>query len=432
MKPQERNQHSVIAPFQQFGRLTAPLWPVRSFDVWAHRLRSWWTRPIVQDASLAAILTATSLIGVVNELHVDLPEGGNDVASRSLDLLGIGLVVCQTVPLVWRRRTPLLVLSGISAALFLFMSLGYLPSFASIGFLVALYSAAAYCERPASIVAGVGSGVVVLLILLVGKEPVELDTVIFECLIVGAAWSLGDGLRMRRGQVLRLRDRAAQLEHDREVLAERAVAQERRVIARELHDVVAHNVSVIVAQSGAAQRIHGSHPEEALHALEAIERTGRGALVEMRRLTGFLRTADDHSESHTPQPGLGDVPDLVQRVRGAGLPVTLTVEGSVRTPPAGLDLSAFRIVQEALTNILKHAGPASSTVTIRYEERRILLTIDDDGVGTQRRPNDNRLRFGHLGMQERVALFGGWLRTGSSPSGGYRVDACLPLDDDLP
>ena len=99
--------------------------------------------------------------------------------------------------------------------------------------------------------------------------------------------------------------------------------------------------------------------------------------------------------------------------------------------PASIS-SAFRIVQEALTNILKHAGPASSTVTIRYEERRILLTIDDDGAGTQRRPDDNRLRFGHLGMQERVALFGGWLRTGSSPSGGYRVDACLPLDDDLP
>jgi signal transduction histidine kinase len=401
-----------------------------SFGTWSRSIRSTWERPIVRDTLLATILTATSLIGVVTELRVDLPEGAGDEASRPLDALGVGLVLCQTVPLVWRRKAPLIVLAVSSAALFLFFGLGYLPSFASIGFLVALYTVAAYRERPVSVLAGLFGGIVILLILLIGKEPVDPDTVIVECLIVGAAWSLGDGFRIRRRQVVQLEDRATQLERQQEALAERAVAEERRVIARELHDVVAHNVSVIVAQSGAAQRISRTHPDEAFATLGAIERTGRAALVEMRRLTGFLRTVDDGS-THTPQPGLSDLSALVERVRDAGLPVILEVKGSVRILPAGLDLSAYRIVQEALTNALKHAGPARATVTVLYEATQVLLTIQDDGAGAhQGRRSESRVRYGHLGMRERVALFGGWLGTEAIPTGGYRVTACLPFDEE--
>jgi signal transduction histidine kinase len=258
---------------------------------------------------------------------------------------------------------------------------------------------------------------------------VEPDTIIAEALIIGAAWSLGDGLRLRRGEVVQLEDRASRLEREREEWARQAVAQERRVIARELHDVVAHNVSVIVAQSAAAQRVAHDHPAEAVATLGAIEHTGRAALAEMRRLMGLLRTETDRWGARSPQPGLDNIEALIGQVRDAGLPVTLRIEGRPRSLPAGLDLSAFRIVQEALTNALKHAGPAQAEVVLSYEGHRLMVTVDDDGFG--RNGNGGgiaRPRYGHLGMRERVALFGGTLTVGARAGGGYRVAASMPLD----
>jgi len=203
------------------------------------------------------------------------------------------------------------------------------------------------------------------------------------------------------------------------------------VIARELHDVVAHNVSVIVAQSAAAQRVANDQPEEAISTLEAIEHTGRGALAEMRRLMGLLRTEADQRRARSPQPGLGNLEALIGQVSAAGLPTSLRIAGTPRPLPAGLDLSAFRIVQEALTNALKHAGPARADVVVGYEESRLLLSVEDDGVGRDgRTPAATRPRYGHLGMRERVALFGGTLSVGPRPDGGYGVSACLPLDGD--
>jgi signal transduction histidine kinase len=386
-------------------------------------------RPTVQDALVAAVLTATSLVGVAARWHVDIPEGGGEITARGLDALGICLALLQTVPLAWRRRAPLVVLSVTTAACYLFSVLGYFPSFAALGFLVALYTVSAYRDRRASIPAALASVMAILLILVVGREPVEPDTIIAECLIIGAVWCLGDGFRIRRGQVVHLEDRAKQLEWEREERAHHAVAEERRVIARELHDVVAHNVSVIVAQAGAAQRIFGAHPEQALGALGAIEDTGREALVEMRRLTGFLRTETDPAVTRSPQPGLKNLDVLVAQVREAGIPVTLRIEGTPRPLPAGLDLSAFRIIQEALTNILKHAGPAQADLVVRYTESRLEVAINDNGFGPGGSSTDTlRPRYGHLGMSERIALFGGDLRMGARRGGGYHVTASLPLD----
>lgn len=392
---------------------------------WAKSLSS---KPPVQDSSLAVLLTAASLVGVVTHLQVDIPEGGGDVAGRALDALGIVLILLQTMPLAARRRAPISVLSVTAAALLAFSLLGYFRSLAAFGFLTALYTVAAYRERRASIPAGMASGLVILVILMMGKEPLEPDALIAECLFLGAAWFLGDGLRIRRGQVVLLEDRATRLEREREEQTQRAVAGERRVIARELHDVVAHNVSVIVAQAGAAQRIFGTQPGEALAALGAIEHTGREALVEMRRLTGFLRTDTDQEATRSPQPGLNNLEVLVRQVQEAGVPVTLRIEGIRRPIPAGLDLSAFRIIQEALTNIVKHAGSARAEVVVRYGESRLELMIADDGSGPTSDPDITRPRYGHLGMRERVALFGGELRVGAGPRGGYQVVASLPLD----
>jgi len=387
------------------------------------------SRPMVQDVLVAGALTATSLVGVLAHLNVDIPEGGGDLPYRPLDVLAIVLVLLQTVPLVWRRKAPVVVLAVTTVAMFLFLRLDYLPSFASLGFLVALYTVAAYRPSRVSIPAGLASGGAVLVILAIGAEPVEPDAVIAECLIVGAAWSLGHGLRLRRGEVEGLEDRASRLERERGEWIREAVGQERRVIARELHDVVAHNVSVIVAQSGAAQRVFDDQPEDARATLGAIEHTGREALVEMRRLTGFLRTESEGSAMRSPQPGLNDLAVLVSQVGDAGVPVDLRVEGTPRPLPAGLDLSAFRIVQEALTNVLKHAGPARATVVVRYQDSQLELSVLDDGAGGGDRGARSPMpRYGQLGMQERVALFGGRLDIGPRREGGYAVTASLPVD----
>jgi signal transduction histidine kinase len=401
----------------------------RSMPALAEAGKRLFRKPIVQDSLIAAVLTAISLIGVTAHLEVDLPESNEDVALRALDSIGVALVLLQTVPLVWRRVAPVVVLCVTTCALFLFSGLGYFHSFASFGFAVALYTVAAHRDRRTSIPAGIASALVLLMIVFMGREPLELDEILVEFLIVGSVWFLGDAHRVQRSQMLLLEDRATRLEREREEFAQRAVAQERRVIARELHDVVAHNVSVIVAQSGAAQRIVDPGSEEAVTTLSSIEETGRSALVEMRRLMGFLRTDADGSVDRSPQPGLEGLDVLVDQVREAGLPVTLRTVGTPRPLPAGLDLSAFRIVQEALTNVLKHAGPAHADVTVQYEERRLRLTIDDDGLGSVGwRDGAPQPRYGHLGMRERVALFGGELRVGAKPGGGYRVSASMPLD----
>jgi signal transduction histidine kinase len=390
------------------------------------------SNPSVQDALIAGALTATSLVGVWTRLSVEIPEGAADETVGGLGVLGITLLLGQTIPLVWRRRAPVAVLAVITSALFLFSVLGYFRSFAAFGFLIALYTVAAHRERRTSIPAGIAAGAMVLLVLVIGPEPVEPDAVIAMCLIVGSAWFIGDAYRVRRGEFVLLEDRATRLEREREELARQAVAAERRVIARELHDVVAHNVSVIVAQAGAAQRISASDPDEALATLGVIERTGREALVEMRRLTGFLRTDRKRRDPRSPQPGMADLDALVAQVRQAGLPVTLRIEGDPQPLPAGLDLSAFRIVQEATTNVLKHAGgPSSVAVTIRYLPSRLSIEVADDGIGARdRSAQPLRPRYGHLGMRERVALFGGELTVGPRPGGGYRVAASLPLDQE--
>lgn len=385
----------------------------------------------MQDALIAALLTAASLVGLLEHLHLDLPEGGMDLRNRSLDTLGLTLALLQTVPLLWRRKAPVVVLAVTASAMLLYFALGYFPSFASFGFLLALYTVAAHRGRPISIPAALASAAVVLMILVISREPIEVDTIFAEGLVVGAVWFIGDGLRVKRSQVIFLEDRATRLERERAEAAQKAAAEERRVIARELHDMVAHNVSVIVAQSAAAQRVFDADPQEGRVALRSIEDSGREALVEMRRLLGLLRTDDDRPDVRHPQQGLGDIEALLSQVREAGLPVELRVEGTPRPLPAGLDLSAFRIVQEALTNVRKHAGPASAMVVVRYGEASLDLTITDDGWGVDvGDPDPRRARYGHLGMRERVGLFQGRLRVGPRREGGYEVSASLPMEAD--
>src|SRR5919198_620019 len=412
---------TTLAPAAAIDRPSLP-WDRPGLGQMVGRWSHLFGRPMVQDGLTAAGLAIASMVGLIAHVPVEVLEGAGDVPLQGLDALGVGLVLLQTGPIVWRRTAPVPVLAVTLGALLTFSFLRYPPSLASFGFLVALYTVAAYRVRRVSVPAAIAGGMGALVIFFVPGRPVAPDALGAGYLIVGAAWFLGDGVRIRRGHVVQLQDRATRLEKEREERAEQAVTEERRVIARELHDVVAHNVSVIVAQAGASQRIFDSHPEEARAAIRAIEHTGREALVEMRRLTGFLRTEDDGTLARSPQPGLRDVPALVAQVEDAGVAVEYRVEGPPRALPAGLDLSAFRIVQEALTNVIKHAGAARATVVVRYSESRLEIRVTDDGLGPPGGPvSDSRPRYGHLGMRERVALFGGELRVGPGPGGGYQV-----------
>ena len=229
---------------------------------------------------------------------------------------------------------------------------------------------------------------------------------------VAVAWVLGDTLKTRR----------AFLAEEREESARRAVAGEQARIARELHDVIAHNVSVMVVQAAAANDVFDSAPDKARDALRSIEETGRAALTELRRLLGTVRTPEE--EAYAPQPGLALLGELVSRVRAAGLPVAVHLDGELGDLPAGLDLSAYRIVQEALTNTLKHAQASRAEVGVRRTASDLELEIVDDGVGNG---NGDGGGQGLIGMRERAALVGGEVEAGPRPGGGFQVRARLPL-----
>jgi signal transduction histidine kinase len=249
--------------------------------------------------------------------------------------------------------------------------------------------------------------------------------VVFVAGLSSLFWVLGDSMRYRREYYVQLEDRAERLERERDAQAQIAAAAERARIARELHDVVAHNVSVMVVQADGAGYALDDDPESARKALQAIAQTGRTALTEMRRMLGVLRSADE-AGAYAPQPGIEQLGDLLEQVRAAGLPVTLTVEGVPREMPTGLALAVYRIVQESLTNTRKHGGPnAKATVAMVYTDDCLVLRITDDGRGAAA-PGDGA-GHGMVGMRERVHVFGGTLEAGPQSSGGYAVTAVLPF-----
>ncbi|MGI5402038.1 sensor histidine kinase [Streptomyces sp. CA-135486] len=247
------------------------------------------------------------------------------------------------------------------------------------------------------------------------------------------AWVLGDSIRTRRAYFDQLEERATRLEKEREAQAKVAVAAERARIARELHDVVAHNVSVMVVQADGAAYVLDAAPDQAKQALETISTTGRQALAEMRRLLGVLRTGDGpESGEYVPQPDVQQIEDLVEQVRRAGLTVDFKIEGTPRPLPSGVELTAYRIVQEALTNTRKHGGPdVGASVRLVYFDDGLGLLVEDDGRGSAHELYEDGGADGQghglIGMRERVGMVGGTLDAGPRPGGGFRISALLPL-----
>ena len=247
---------------------------------------------------------------------------------------------------------------------------------------------------------------------------------VFTPVSFGIGWLVGYALRERTEQTQAAEERAARAERDREAAARVAVAEERARIARELHDVVAHAVSVMVLQVGAVRHRMPDSQAENREALQNVEQAGRTALAEMRRLLGAMRRDDDQPE-YLPHPGLADLDSLLDDVRAAGLAVRLQVHGEPVALPPGLDLSAYRIVQEAVTNTLKHAHAHQAEVDVHYEPHDLRVEVRDDGRGPT---TGDGLGHGLVGIGERVKIFGGDLSAGAAPTGGFVLRARLPLD----
>jgi signal transduction histidine kinase len=348
--------------------------------------------------------------------------------------LGYGLALLHTLPLAARRRFPGTVLALILASGLAFAAVSLPPFFLGPAILVAVYSVAAYGSRSVAL-AGLAAAELGLAVQLTrgrSEEPLAWLVWVQFASIFGAAWLLGLFAHNYRAYAARLEQRTAELEQAREALAHQAVTEERLRLARELHDVVAHAMSVIAVQSGVGAHVADSRPGEVGKALAAIEATSRAALIELRRLLGVLRQDGEPQASLTPAPGLANLEGLLAEVAEAGLAVRLRVEGAPSPLPAGVDLSAYRIVQEALTNVVKHAGPAHAQVTIRYRDHEVAVEVIDDGPGVAAVAADGRRGTGHglIGMAERVAAFGGDLEVGPRPGGGFRVAARLPLAAD--
>jgi signal transduction histidine kinase len=370
------------------------------------------------DAVLAVVLAALAQLEIWTSAGQGAPRGV--LAAGALVSLGA---------LAWRRRAPVVSALVALSAVAVVSSPWHIEGLWIIAALaVPLYSVSLYGDlRGALLCAAIALAVDVVVTAQEDNESAGqfLGNYAFvAALVVGVPWAAGRAVRSRQLRAMALEDRNVALVRESAERERAAVAEERLRIARELHDVVGHSLGVIVVQAGAERATVVNAPRSTLDTLATIERAGREALAEMRRLLDMMRR-DDEEVALAPQPSLAHVETLVENVRVAGLPVELHVEGEpVRLPP-GVDLSAYRIVQEALTNALKHAGPARVRVTVRYAEHGLELEVVDDGVGDG---GAGESGHGVVGMRERVALYGGSLRTGAQPGGGYVVRVRLPFD----
>jgi signal transduction histidine kinase len=363
------------------------------------------------DVALAAALTVF--------VQVDIWTA-DDYLTGSKPFLAFTSLL-MTAPLVWRRRFPLEVALVVSGAIVLQVIVehgSHPPDGPFLAWIVTSYSVAAHADVRRALAGGA------LLIVAVDLWAYRTgDDLVFIPVILTGFWIAGRIVRSRNVLAAELAKRTRELELEREERARLAVAEERTRIARELHDLVAHTLGVITVQAG-AERLHEAPGTPAYEALISIERSGRQALAEMGRLVAMLRTEADEG-AIDPQPGLAGLNALLARVRETGLAVELVVEGEPHELAPGLDLSAYRIVQEALTNTIRHARSHRARVLLRWEPTALHIEVADDGVGPPAEPPRNG--HGLLGIRERVALFGGALVTGRSDMGGYLLAATLPI-----
>ncbi|MEQ7008923.1 sensor histidine kinase [Actinopolymorpha sp. B17G11] len=397
------------------------------------------THPRHFDATIAVVLLVANLAGMSS-------RGYAGMTFREPDLESFVLNVLCAAPLAFRRQSPVLVaIVSITS----YMALGFFDynSFGgSVAMPIAIYTLGTSAATVPGLAITLASGTASVVYLAVNREQlaaagVEPNVWYFgsQFVITTGLWIIGRTVRARRLYLNDLEDRADRLERTATAELRAALAEERTRMARELHDVVAHHVSVMTVQAAAARRMIDRSPERSAEAMLAVEETGRAALVEMRRIVGALRSVDADEAAAggqpdlTPQSGVAELEPLVTRAKEAGLEVDLTVVGEPRQLPSGVDLAIFRVVQESLTNTLTHAGPTRAAVLLRYEPDAVVVGVTDDGGrrrgGQGRAIPSDRPGHGLVGMRERVTLNGGTLRTGPRSVGGFEVQARLPLEE---
>jgi signal transduction histidine kinase len=396
------------------------------------RILQWFTsHPIGTDI---LITLAFAVLALLN-LYVNW-----GTSSGLSSFLAVLLTLLVILPLAVRRRYPLGVLIFMTLAVIAFREFNIPESpFIKYALLLALFNAGAYGRaRFRNWVRGISALLVIGLLTysIFFQQPgaevptqtilYQISVILLDVFLFAAAWWIGEVFRTRNQRELELQERTRQLEKERDENARRAVMDERVRIARELHDVVAHHVSVMGIQAGAARRILKQQPEKANDVLSQIEASSRQAVAELQRLLGFLRE-QNQVDDISPQPSLKQLDVLFNQMRLTGLSISVKIEGDEKPLPPGVDLSAYRIVQEALTNTLKHAGPVNANVTIRYLRDAVELEIKDNGNTNITEANKESKGRGIIGMRERVSLHGGEFQAGNLPKGGFTVKAKLPL-----
>jgi signal transduction histidine kinase len=361
--------------------------------------------------------------------------GLNASIVRPASLLTVAVGLVGVAVLLARRRAPraVFVTTGLAA----FVAIAEHNAVAApvvVAVLVALYTVDTRCSRRWSLAASAVAfgGSVLAEGVALGPGSNLLAVMIAPAALITALWVIGDNLRVRRAYVAGLEERAAWVDEQRAADARRAASNERARIARELHDVVAHHVAVMAVQAGAARMLNETVDPQTRDLLGSIENSAHQAMSELRRLLGVLRREDLGPSSPAPQPGLRQLDRLIDQVRQAGLPVALTVRGEPHALPDWVDLSAYRIVQEALTNVLKHAGPTQTSVCLTYAASEVTLEVTNQPPAEAPLADDERPGHGLIGMRERVAMAGGELRAGPTQDGGFEVFARLPVEGRRP
>lgn len=379
--------------------------------------------PQSSDAGLALIVFLLEVIGIFG-------RAVNESGDFSLSMLGdipaatYLLLAASSIALLWRRSSPLIVLAATLTASVLWDVIG-LADGPSLAIFVSLYGVGRYVEEDRTSLLAVAAALILVVVDDLLIEDETLSVIALSLGLVFAAWYLGRRMKGRQEYLALIEERAEYLERERAAEAQRAVDEERTRIARELHDLVAHRVSMITVQAGAAQTVAVRDPERAIRAMEAVEEASREALEELRQVLGLLR-AHGEAADRLPVHGLADVPDLVADMRSAGMDVTLYDESSFDHLPARVNLASYRIVQEALTNVLKHAGPGPrAEVRLSNVDQMLSIEVTDRGSGGSTLPGSGQ---GLVGMRERAALLGGSFEAGPRPGGGFRILAHLPIE----
>jgi len=386
-------------------------------------------RRLLVDVAFAGVITVLAL--------VEVESSGVSEGQRALDFLAIVLVLVAGASLVWRRHVPVAVLTVVTIAMVTYW-LRDRPSFLALLGLPALYAVAAHCDNRRRAWTAIGLSIIALLVgagvsILNPPDGFAYSNAVSMTVYVCGAAGVGVVIRNRERIFVDTQRRAEVAEADRLAEAQRAVALERSRIAREMHDVVAHGMSVIAVQAAAAQEIAHTDPHKTVEVLSRIENVGRESLSEMRRMLGVLRHEDGDDASLAPQPSLSDVTEAIAQSVESGVVTELVIDGKTRDLAPGIELAAFRIVQEALTNVRKHGGPSASVVVrIGYRTDAVTVEVTDDGVGATSSLSSSGGGHGLIGIRERVEIYGGEFSAGPRDGGGYSVNAVLPLTDARP